>query len=84
MARFLKRRVEEAVPEEFAVLLDILADIRRELREERLRPSPGSWQDALDGDTLALAADHDWDAVRNRIKLSLATSAAVRNQDIDE
>jgi siroheme synthase-like protein len=84
MARFLKRRVEEAVPEEFAVLLDILADIRQELREERLRPSPGSWQDALDGETLTLAAGHDWDAVRNRIKLSLATSSAVRNQDIDE
>ncbi len=84
MARFLKRRVEEAVPEEFAILLDILADIRRELREERLRPSAGSWQDALDEETLTLAANHDWDAVRRRLRLSLEASVAVRDQDIDE
>ena len=84
MARFLKRRIEDAVPEEFATLLDILADIRRELRAEHLRPSAGLWQDALDEETLALAADHEWDSVRKRLQLALKASAAVRDQDIDE
>ena len=84
MARFLKRRIEEAVPEEFATLLDILADIRLELRDEHLRASAESWQDALDEETLALTADHDWDAVRKRLKLALAVSAVDRDPDTDE
>ena len=71
MARFLKRHIEEALPEEFGAFLEILAQIRQELRERHARPPASAWQDVLDEDTLALVIDHDWDAVRQRVSGSL-------------
>ncbi|MDA1096861.1 MAG: bifunctional precorrin-2 dehydrogenase/sirohydrochlorin ferrochelatase [Chloroflexi bacterium] len=74
MARFAKNRIDEILPPEYGTLLSVVGDVRRELRERRLRPDPETWQRALDPETLRLAAMGDLDGVRHRLLTLLGTS----------
>ena len=76
MARFLKRHLEEGIPEEFGVLLDIVADVRQEVWDSGSRPAPEAWQEAIDEETLALLSVHDWDAVRRHLRASLIPASS--------
>ena len=67
MARFAKNRIDEILPPEYGTLLRVVGDVRRELRERRLRPDPETWQRALDAETLSLAAIGDLDGLRHRL-----------------
>ena len=47
MASFLRREIDAALPTGYGMLLDVLADIRAELRSAGARPPSGRWQTAL-------------------------------------
>ncbi len=71
MARFLRERLDESLPPEYGTLLEILAEVRGELRRRRVRPAAGAWQKALDAETLGLLAAHEWDRVQARLMSAL-------------
>lgn len=67
MARFVKERIATLLPQEYGMLLEVLAEVRQELRERHLRPRSQRWQEALDAETLRLVASHEWEGVRARL-----------------
>ena len=68
MASFLRREIDEALPKEYGMLLDILADVREGLRRDGKRPPSGRWQTALnDGETRALISAGDEVSLRDRL-----------------
>lgn len=77
MARFARERIDEDLPEEYGALLEILGEVRAELRRRRVRPKPDAWQEVLDGNTLQLLFAGDWDGVQERIMRHLDPAEAV-------
>lgn len=71
-ARFLRRQLEAAVGDEYAVLLAIVADVRREIRGRGRRPSRDRWQLALAEAFAAYRAGEDRGQVRERLIRALS------------
>ena len=68
MASFLRREIDAALPQEYGMLLDVLADIREELRRGGKRPPSSRWQTALnDSETHAMITAGDEAALRKRL-----------------
>ena len=68
MASFLRREIDRALPNEYEMLIDVLADIRSKLRLAGTRTPSGRWQVALDDETTrTLIADGDAEALRSRL-----------------
>ena len=68
MASFLRREIDEALPDGYGMLLDVLADIREELRRDGKRPPSGRWQTALnDSQARALIDMQDEAGLRDRL-----------------
>ncbi len=67
MARLVKEQLEEAVPEEYGTLLEIVAEVRKRLRRRGVRPHPDAWNAALNGDRKALVAEGDLEGVTARL-----------------
>ncbi len=68
MASFLRREIDRALPPGYGMLLDVLADIRDELRREDNMPRARRWQDALNDDgTRGLIANGDRPGLRARL-----------------
>ena len=68
MASFLRREIDEALPDGYGMLLDVLADIREELRRDGKRPPSGRWQTALnDHETRAMISAGDAAGLRDRL-----------------
>lgn len=57
LSRHLRGRIEQAVPEEYALLVELLAKLRGELRQAGARIEPESWQHAIDDELIALIRD---------------------------
>ncbi len=69
MARFVKNRVDEALPDEYGALLAVAAEIRSELRREGISIDAGAWQHALaDGATLDLLREGATEAAKVRLE----------------
>ena len=64
MARFVKEELEHVIPKEYGTLLEILAEVRHDLRRRRITPPPEAWQKALDGEIRDLLTKHDWPGVK--------------------
>ena len=83
MAKRLRMDLENALPEEYAQLLEILTEVRREVRR-RARPKNEAWQEAMD-ETMDLLKEHKWDEVQAHIMDYLLESAnsteTVENKD---
>ncbi len=47
MASFLRREIDDALPAEYGMLLNVLATIREELRSAKRMPRASRWEDAL-------------------------------------
>ena len=68
MASFLRREIDDALPEGYGMLLDVLADVREELRRDGKRPPSRLWQNALnDGETKAMIDADNAAALREHI-----------------
>ncbi len=68
MASFLRREIDSALPPEYGLLLDVLADVREELRGDGRMPPSGRWQTALnDDETRRLISAGDDGALRERL-----------------
>ncbi len=68
MASFLRREIDEALPVEYGMLLDVLADVREGLRRDGKRPPSGRWQNALnDHETRAMITAGDEAGLRDHL-----------------
>ncbi|MFN3975174.1 MAG: bifunctional precorrin-2 dehydrogenase/sirohydrochlorin ferrochelatase [Dehalococcoidia bacterium] len=67
VAHFIRERLERLLPQDWGVLLDLVARARREVRRRGVHPSPEVWQKALDEETLRMATAQQWEAVWERL-----------------
>ena len=56
VARVVREELEEALPADYAALLDVVADARRALRKHGIALDFERWRDALDGELRRLVA----------------------------
>lgn len=56
LARVVREQIEACVPEGYAALADVAADVRRSLRAQHHALDAGTWVGALDGEVRRLAA----------------------------
>jgi len=56
LARVVREQIEACVPEGYAALADVAADVRRSLRAQHHALDAGTWVGALDGEVQRLAA----------------------------
>lgn len=71
LASWMRRRLEAELDERYAVLLDLLADVRAEARLHFGTSEISGWNAALDDGLLELVADGDTDAARARLRSHL-------------
>jgi siroheme synthase-like protein len=71
LARRVREDLEQRLPAEYADLLPLLADVRAELRRERLEVSPEHWHAAIDDYVLACLRAGDLAGARARLRAGL-------------
>ena len=64
MARKLREDLEEFLTEEYALMLDLVAEVRRELRERGVTVEPDVWNAALDAEVKRLLGQGRSDEAR--------------------
>ncbi len=67
LSRVVREEIEGYLGEEYGVLAEIAADVRRELRARGLSPDGEAWRKALDGDLRGLVAQGRRDEARARL-----------------
>lgn len=77
LARKLRRRLEGLLGPEYAVLLDLVAEVRSEMKRRGTRVDAEAWQEALDDELMALVNQGMIDQARERMfkMLDNATSS---------
>ncbi|MGD0766094.1 MAG: bifunctional precorrin-2 dehydrogenase/sirohydrochlorin ferrochelatase [Dehalococcoidia bacterium] len=71
LARWLRGELESFLSEDFARLADLLADVRRDLRERGVSVEPDAWQRAIDGRLRELLAAGRRKEARSRLLATL-------------
>lgn len=56
VARMVREELEAVLPSDYAALTEVVADVRRGLRERGIAPDAPRWRDALDGELKRLVA----------------------------
>ena len=79
MARLVKGRVEEAIPKELGSLLEVVAEVRKELHQGGSRPTPDQWQAAINQELEGLTPEPEWRSVRERLLEALDANIQVRS-----
>ncbi len=64
MARFVKEEIERALPRKYETLLEVLAEVRKNLRRRNTRPHPDKWQKALTEIANNDLEEGDWKAIK--------------------
>jgi precorrin-2 dehydrogenase / sirohydrochlorin ferrochelatase len=72
MAQWVRRRLETMFTEAHAVALDLLAEVRAEVREAHGTTEVDTWESALDDEFFSLVAAGDLDAARHRLRTTHA------------
>lgn len=67
MARKLREDLEEFLTEEYALMLDLVAQVRRELRDRGVKVEPDVWNAALDADVKRLLSQGHVDEAKQRL-----------------
>lgn len=75
MARKLREDLEEFITPEYALMLDLVAQVRRELRDRGVTVEPDVWNAALDADVKRLLGQGHLDEARQRLLRSLLEPA---------
>jgi len=66
-ARWLREKLESTLPEEYADLLSVLADVRQDVRSRGPIPGYEHWQAAIDDELLLRVRHGDLEGARSRI-----------------
>lgn len=75
MARKLREDLQEFLTEEYALMLDLVAEVRRELRDRGLSVEPDVWNAALDAEVKRLLGQGNLDEAKQRLLRSLLEPA---------
>jgi precorrin-2 dehydrogenase/sirohydrochlorin ferrochelatase len=78
MARKLREDLEGFLTEEYALMLDLVAQVRRELRDRGVSVEPDVWNAALDTDVKRLLGEGHVDEARQRLLRLLLEPARER------
>jgi siroheme synthase-like protein len=76
LARAVRERIEQALPEAYGALAEIAGDVRRELRASGRRPSPRAWQAALEDGLVALLEGGHREEAARRLRARLVAACA--------
>jgi siroheme synthase-like protein len=78
LARWLRQEMESYLSEDFERLVQLLAEVRVELRERGLSVEPEAWQAAIDGNLRELVAAGRHDEARARLLSALGVGAQLK------
>jgi siroheme synthase-like protein len=78
MARKMREELEMFLTEDYALMLDLAAEVRRELVEKQVMISPDVWNAALDADVKRLLAEGRREEAKDRLLRALLEPAAER------
>ena len=78
MARRMREELEAFLTEEYALMLELAAEVRRELRDRDLTVDPDIWNAALDTEMKRLLGDGRRDEAKQRLLRSLLEPAGER------
>lgn len=67
MARLVREELEPLLPSDVAALTDVMAEVRRTLRDEGISLAAERWREALDNELRRLAAAGHMDKARTRL-----------------
>lgn len=76
MARKMREELEDFLTEDYALMLDLAADVRRELRDRNIVVDAEVWHSALDSDLRRLLAEGRRDEARKKLLRSLLEPVA--------
>jgi precorrin-2 dehydrogenase/sirohydrochlorin ferrochelatase len=75
LARWVREYLDAWLPQELGGLLDVLADVRHEVRREGTPPAYERWRDAIDDEVLLRLRHGDERGARSRIYETLTADA---------
>ncbi len=78
MARKLREDLEQFLTEEYALMLDLVAQVRRELCDRGVKVEPDVWNAALDAEVKRLLSQGHLDEAKQRLLRSLLEPARER------
>ncbi len=78
MARKMREELEAFLTEEHVLMLELAAEVRRELRDRDVKVDPDTWTAALDADLKRLLGEGRRDEAKQRLLRSLLEPAAER------
>ncbi len=78
MARKMREELEAFLTEEHALMLELAAEVRRELRDRDVKVDPDTWNAALDADLKRLLGEGRRDEAKQRLLRSLLEPAGER------
>ncbi len=78
MARKLREDIEEFLTEDYALMLDLVAQVRGELQDRGVKVEPDVWNAALDADVKRLLGEGHGDEAKQRLLRSLLEPARER------
>ncbi|MGH7413653.1 MAG: precorrin-2 dehydrogenase/sirohydrochlorin ferrochelatase family protein [Candidatus Rokuibacteriota bacterium] len=73
-ARAIREELEGYLTDDHAMLVEVAADLRRDLRKRAVTPSPARWRGALDGTLRRLIARKRYRQARARLARSLESA----------
>jgi siroheme synthase-like protein len=68
LSRMIREELEEYFSKDYEVLSDVVADVRRELKEKGIAADAESWRRALNGDVRRLVREGDIEAAKRRLR----------------
>ena len=68
LSRAIREELEEYFSQDYALLSDIVADVRRELKEKGIASDAASWRRALSGDVRRLVREGDIEAAKRLLR----------------
>jgi precorrin-2 dehydrogenase len=75
LARAIREELEERITDDYGLLVELVADVRQELRGRPGAPSPEAWRHALAPDLRRLIADGRGGEAKARLRARLRTPA---------
>jgi siroheme synthase-like protein len=78
LARWLRQEMESYLSDDFERLVQLLAEVRSELRDRGLNVDPEAWQSAIDGNLRELIAAGRHDEARARLLSALGVGTELK------